>query len=229
MKAIVLVLLSLLLALSVAAQTRFNPNLKRELDSLYAADQRWRVLLFDPRMSRKTDSLATAFGVRKEALGARIARRMQQTDSANQVRIAAIIKQYGYPGKSLVGVPTNEAAWYIIQHSEGIDQYLPAIKTAARKGELPFFLYAQMLDRQSMRDGKKQRYGTQGMGYSPTNPVTGRRETQPPFIWPIEDAADVNARRKKAGFLTTVEQNAAALGITYRVLTLQDVAGMPKN
>ena len=49
------------------------------------------------------------------------------------------------------------------------------------------------------------------------------------FIWPIRDAAGVNARRQQAGFDTTVEQNAANLGIPYRVLTLKDVAKMPKN
>ena len=141
-----------------------------------------------------------------------------------------ILKQYGYPGKSLVGEPTNEAAWLVIQHSDAIDQYLPLINKAASRGELPFYLYAQMLDRQLMRRGREQRYGTQAMSYRPVNPATGRREGQPLFVWPIRDAAGVNARRQKAGFPTTVEQNAARLGIVpYRVLTLKDVEKMPKN
>ncbi|MFC7666231.1 hypothetical protein ACFQT0_01390 [Hymenobacter humi] len=86
-----------------------------------------------------------------------------------------------------------------------------------------------MLDRELMRQGKEQLYGTQAMGYNTTNHATGRREPQPPFVWPIKDAAGVNERRRKAGFSTTVEQNAAILGIPYRVLTLKDVARMPKN
>lgn len=229
MKITFLAVLLLSAAHSVVGQSRLNPALKRELDSIYATDQRWRTMLFDQRLSRKPDSLAAALGVPKESLFPYIGRRMQHTDSSNQVRVRAILKQYGYPGKTLVGTPTNEAAWLVIQHSDEIRQYLPLVKTAARRGELPFYLYAQMLDRQLMRDGREQRYGTQAMGYSVTNPATGRREGQRPFVWPIKNAAGVNARRKKAGFSTTVEQNAAALGIPYRVLTLEEVARMPKN
>ncbi|MBJ6110641.1 hypothetical protein JAO73_16580 [Hymenobacter sp. BT523] len=229
MKVVVLVTLLLSAAGSARAQAAPNPALKRELDSIYTADQRWRLMLFDRRISRRPDSLATALGVTKVRLLPYIMRQMQHTDSANLVRVRAIVKQYGYPGKSLVGEPTNEAVWNVIQHSEVIKQYLPVIKKAADKGELPFRLYAQMLDRQLMRDGKPQLYGTQGMSYSHTDRATGRREGQPPFIWPIKDPAGVNERRRQAGFATTVEQNATALGIAYRVVTLQEVAKMPKD
>ena len=223
-----LLLLGLLPHLS-AAQATINQPLKHELDSIYAMDQRWRGMLFDPRINRRPDSLAQALGVTREGLNDYVMRRMLQTDSTNQVRVKVILQQYGYPGKSLVGTPTNEGAYYVIQHSPDIKSQLPLIKRAAEKGELPFRLYAQMLDRQLMRDGKEQRYGTQAMSYNIVNPQTGRREPQPLFVWPIEDAARVNERRQKAGFTETVEQNAAALGIQYRVLTLKEVAKMPKN
>lgn len=222
-------LLPLLPLLAAAQTTPPNPRLKHELDSLYAVDQRWRSMLFDRRISRRPDSLARALGVTRERLNDYVVRRMMQTDSANQVRVRQLLAQYGYPGKSLVGAPTNESAYYVIQHSPDIKPYLPLIKKAAGKGELPFYLYAQMLDRQLMREGREQRYGTQAMGYSLVNAQTGRREPQPLFVWPIADAARVNARRQQAGFSETVEQNAAALGIQYRVVTLRDVEKMPKN
>lgn len=229
MKAVILALLLLAAAPSALAQPRLNAGLKRELDSIYAVDQKWRSMLFDPRRRFRLDSLAWALGVTRESLPTYIPRQMLRTDSLNALRIRAILKQYGYPGKSLVGEPTNEAAWYVIQHSEAIDRYLPLIKKAANKGELPFYLYAQMLDRQLMRQGKEQLYGTQAMGYNVLNPATGRREGQRPFVWPIRDAAGVNVRRQKAGFKNTVEQNAAIMGIPYRVVTLEEVARMPKN
>ena len=47
------------------------------------------------------------------------------------------------------------------------------------------------------------------------------------FIWPIEDPAHVNERRKKAGFEQTVEQNAARMDIKYQVLTLDDIRKIP--
>lgn len=228
MKLLPLLLLALLPQLAAAQAVPRNPRLKHELDSIAAEDQKWRTLLFDPHRRFRPDSLARALSVTRESLPTYLPGQMLRTDSSNLRRVKVILQQYGYPGKTLVGEPTNEAAWYVIQHSDAIGQYLPLIKKAADRGELPFYLYAQMLDRQLMRAGKEQRYGTQAMSYNGVNPQTGRRDPQPPFIWPIRDAAGVNERRKKAGFPTTVEQNAANLGIRYRVLTLHDVANMPK-
>jgi hypothetical protein len=208
-----------LLALSAAAQSRATPNrlLKQELDSIYAVDQRYRDMLFNPRLTRNPDSLAAALGVAKAALNATILDHMHRTDATNLVRVQAILKQYGYPGKSLVGAPTNEAVWHVIQHNPAtISQYLPLLKTAAQQGELPFYRYAMMLDRQLMGEGKEQLYGTQIRSYN----------GQPGFVWPIQNPAQVNQRRKQAGFITTVEQNAALLNTTYKVLTLEEVAKM---
>ncbi len=229
MKPLLLLLLLALLPQLAAAQAALNPRLKHELDSIYAVDQKWRSLLFGPHLRPRPDSLARALGVTRESLPAYIPGQLLRTDSTNLLRLKQILKQYGYPGKSLVGEPTNEAAWLVIQHSDNIRPYLPLIKKAADKGELPFYLYAQMLDRQLMRDSKEQRYGTQAYSYSVLNPRTGRREPQPPFVWPIINPAQVNERRRQAGFTTTVEQSAAILHIPYRVLTLKDVEKMPKN
>ena len=212
-----------LLASPAVAQTKLSTKLdlrlKHELDSIYEVDQRYRTMMFDPRINRNPDSLAAKLGVTKAELGNTLFQRLMQTDYTNLVRTQAILKQYGYPGKSLVGVPTNEAAWNVIQHSENINQYLPLIKAAADKGELPFHRYATMLDRQLMYDNKEQIYGTQVRNVN----------NQPSFVWPIQNPAQVTERRKQAGFKTTVEKNAAALGTTYRVMTLAEVAKMPKQ
>lgn len=219
MKHLLYVALISLSALPAAAQTKLNLQLKHELDSLYALDQRYRAMLFDPRINRNPDSLATALGVAKAELNATIMGQMQRTDLTNLERMQAILKQVGYPGKSLVGTPTNQAAWNVIQHApKTIPQYLPIIKLAAEKGELPFNRYATMLDRQLMNEGKEQLYGTQVLGYN----------GQPPFVWPIQNPAQVNQRRKQAGFKDTVAENAASLGVSYKVLTLEEVAKMPK-
>jgi hypothetical protein len=219
MKHFIYVVAISLLALPVLAQTKLNLRLKHELDSLYEVDQRYRSMLFDSRINRNPDSLAAALGVPKSELNATIMSQMQRTDLSNLERMQAILQQYGYPGKSLVGAPTNQAAWNVIQHAPKIiPQYLPMMKLAAEKGELPFDRYATMLDRQLMNEGKEQLYGTQVRGYN----------GQPPFVWPIQNPVQVNQRRKQAGFSTTVEKNAAAMGVTYQILTLQDVAKMSK-
>ncbi|MBC8084517.1 MAG: hypothetical protein H7Z21_15070, partial [Hymenobacter sp.] len=105
------------LAWPAAAQTTPNLRLKYELDSLYKVDQRYRDMLFSLRLNRNPDSLAAALGVSKEELNSAIMGRMIRSDATNLPRVQAILKQYGYPGKSLVGTPTNEAAWSVIQHA----------------------------------------------------------------------------------------------------------------
>ncbi|MBT1702545.1 DUF6624 domain-containing protein [Chryseosolibacter indicus] len=206
-------------------QTTSNLSLKKELDSIYTADQKYRQLLFSGLTRTKADSVAAVYKISKEELPDYLMRKMQETDSLNLIRIEQIIQQYGYPGQSLVGTPTNEAVFFVIQHSPNIEKHLPMIKRAADKKELPFKLYAMMLDRWLMYKGEEQIYGTQGKGLETMNAQTGRKEFKM-IIWPIKDAPGVNKRRKEAGFEQTVEENAKRLGIEYKVFTLEDVKKM---
>lgn len=193
------------------------PRLKHELDSLYYVDQVYREALFGEKKQHLADSIAAARHLTAAEVQPRLIGLMLESDSADMRRVRAIIRRHGYPGKKLVGTPTNEAAFYVIQHSNSIPQYLPLIKRAADQGDLPFRLYAMMLDRYLMGLEKPQVYGTQGRGYN----------GQTPFIWPIEDPAHVNERRKKAGFDRTVEENAKRMSIPYQVLTIEQVKKMP--
>jgi hypothetical protein len=211
-------LLGLLVLPALAhAQRGPNPRLKHELDSLYYVDQVYREALFGDRKQHLTDSIAAARHLLGDKVQAYLINAMIASDSADLRRVEALVQHYGYPGKSLVGTPTNEAAFYVLQHSTRIPHYLPLIKQAADQKELPFRLYAMMLDRQLMYEGKPQVYGTQGRAY----------KDQPGFIWPIADPAHVNKRRKKAGFDLSVEANAKRLGMTYKVLTLDDIRKLP--
>lgn len=209
----------LLLTVPAFAQTKINPRLKHELDSLYREDQRYREL-FIYLNNGKADSVETALRIPKGQLFGYAYTRMTKSDSSTLPRVKALLQQYGYPGKSLVGVPTNEAAWHVIQHSPSITAYLPMIRAAAEKGELPYWRYAQMLDRQLVQEGKEQLYGTQGSFFTITDKSTGKQETVS-FIWPIKDPAHVNARRKKAGFTTTIEEGSKQLGTSYKPVSLE--------
>lgn len=217
MKHCLLLLCLLVLPALAHAQRVANPQLKHELDSLYYVDQVYREAMFGEKKQHLADSIAAARHFPAAAAPQRLIGLMLQTDTADMRRVRAIIRRYGYPGKKLVGTPANEAAFYVIQHSNSIPQYLPLIKQAADQGELPFRLYAMMLDRYLMGVGKPQVYGTQGRSYN----------GQASFIWPIEDPAHVNERRQKAGFELSVEDNAKRLSIPYQVLTLEDVRKMP--
>ncbi|MBP7500948.1 MAG: hypothetical protein KA796_13960 [Chryseobacterium sp.] len=133
--------------------------------------------------------------------------------------IEKIISKYGYPGKTLVGEPENNTAFFVIQHSNKIPKYLPLIKREAEKGEIKFILYAMMLDRYLMEKGEEQIYGTQGYGFF-------SKDKSVDFIWPIKNPEKVNELRKKAGFKQTVEEYAKDLygnDFQYKIYTIEEV------
>ena len=176
---------------------RYLTPLKKSLDSILVLDQKYRSNNMTP-----------------EDMG-----RQWQLDQQNIVFIDSVLAQYGYPGKSLVGTPTNLTAWYVIQHSERIEDFLSQIKVAAENGELPFRLYAMMLDRSLTQKGMPQRYGTQAMTYFWGTPEEVN------LIWPVEDPDQVNALREAAGYEQTIEEYALDIleGIPYREYTMEEV------
>jgi hypothetical protein len=208
----------LLLACPAFAQGKLNLRLQQELDSIQVLDRKYRRLIAATR-SGKADSVENKLHLAKGQLFNYALTNMLRVDSSNIRRVEVIMQRYGYPGKSLVGSPANETAWYVIQHSDKIPNYLPQIKTAAEHGELPFWMYAQMLDRKLMDEGKPQLYGTQGASYNVRNKTTGQSETIS-FIWPVQDPAHVNKRRRQAGFRNTLADSSADMGMPYKPITL---------
>ena len=208
----------ILLSLPALAQSPLNPRLRHELDSIRVQDWRYRKILSRLREG-KEDSLVAALHLPIDQLVDYARSHMQRADSSNLRRVEDIIWRYGYPGKTLVGRPTNEAAWYILQHSDKIAQYLIWVQNAAEAGELPFYRYAQMLDRKLMDDGQEQVYGTQWGGYTVLDQATGKPHTIA-LVWPIKDADKVDKRRREAGFATTLAQSVAKIGIPYIPVTL---------
>lgn len=211
---------------TLSAQSRsIDSSLKKELDSMFVLDQVYRATLMHDIDSQKSDSLSTVYNVPKEQLPAYLASLQANLDSSNQNRLKQIIQQYGYPGKSLVGEPTNGHVFYMLQHFSSYADFLPLIKQAAEKGEITSRLYAIMLDRSLADAGKAQIYGTQAKSKIITNAQTGQKESKL-FIWPVLDPAKVNNLRKAAGLEETVEETSKRLGFEYKVLSLLDVKNM---
>ena len=226
MRSFYLVLVTIFI--SSTSEGQLNLRLKKELDSIYAEDQRYRELLFSDQLKGKADSIAAFYKVDKKDLVNYLMTAMQKADSSNIIRVGEIIKQHGYPGKTLVGQPTNQAAFFVLQHSQSIDQYLSIVKKAAEQEELLFSLYAMMLDRSLMYNGKEQIYGTQAKGIQVTDPQTGKKVFKM-IIWPVQDPKSVNALRKEAGFKETIEENAKRLDVYYEPLTLKQVKEMQEK
>jgi hypothetical protein len=144
------------------------------------------------QQARQTlDSVVTDKGWRSPE-GQQANRNVETIDSVNVVQLEQIIAQNGWPGKSKVGDQAAMAAFLILQHAkvEIQTKYLPMVEAAAAKGDVEPSHLAMLQDRVLMRQGKQQKYGTQLWN----DPSTGKLG-----LYPIEDSANVDARRAEVG------------------------------
>ena len=95
----------------------------------------------------------------------------------------------------MVGEDGAHAAWLLLQHADRDvafqKQILEQMKTLVAAGEVAMVDYAYLTDRVAINENRKQTYGTQF------------DEHQQPK--PIEDPANVDARRKEVGLDTLAE------------------------
>ena len=223
-----LVSLLILLTLNCSAQKTINIDLKQQLNTILKTDQGIREFLDTEVKQARKDTLALLLNYPRAVLDKSSSIIIGKIDSLNLHKVEQIIAKYGYPGKTIVGEPENTAVFYVIQHSPKIiPKYYPLIEKAGKSGELPFKYAAMMLDRKLMGEGKEQVYGTQLSMQTIKDPKTGKKE---PFeyVVPIKDPKNVNKRRRKAGFDSTVEENALRLGVVYKVYTLEKIKAITK-
>lgn len=179
-------------SLIAQAQKHSNPALKKQLDSVMFLDQKYRDTLTWLMTPDKVAATTKSLGMSASQAINHYNNLQKDIDSANIYFVEAVFKRYGYPGKSLVGDSTSEAAWYVIQHSKKINDYIPVIKKAAEAHELTFRLYAMMLDRYLMGKKQEQIYGSQ-MSMRALK-ATKKNEW---IVWPIKNPKSVNELRKK--------------------------------
>ena len=114
--------------------------------------------------------------------------------NARQTRLAEIFDEHGWPGWQLVGEDGSTAAWLIVQHADLDVEFqrrgLGLLEEAVAAGDASPGDLAYLVDRVRVADGQPQVYGTQW-----TPDAAG--EWQPRT--PIEDEANVDARRAEAG------------------------------
>jgi hypothetical protein len=125
-----------------------------------------------------------------------IAENMRVYDGANEARLDELMKEYDWRSLAALGNKATAWAFYVVQHApQGYKKrYLPLLKNAAEQGTLEKSLFVYLDDRVRMGDGRPQLYGTQAQ----------RASTGKLFTWPIEDEANVDARRAEFGWPTIV-------------------------
>ncbi|MBI1803161.1 MAG: tetratricopeptide repeat protein [Ignavibacteriae bacterium] len=177
-------------------ESHLNKPLMRELEAINDSDQRNRMMM---------DSVQKRFGWDSKEMK-ELWSKQNKIDSLDLSRIKEVIKEYGYPGKSLVG-DQSSTAWLVIQHADlkTQEEYLPILREATNKGELSKSSFALLVDRVRMGKGEKQLYGSQ------IQMKNGKYE-----IYPIEDEPNVNKRRAEVE-LGPLEDYVKQWGIEYKV------------
>lgn len=181
-----------------AKASGFNAELAKELDLLTTADQKYRLLMDEFYAKHAINSAERQQFILD----------WQKNDSLCLLKAEAILQQYGYPGKSLVGETRQDDIWLVIQHAplEKQELYFPIIDKAAQKGEMRKSSWALLVDRIRMYKGQPQLYGSQ---------VVRDEKTGGWKFHEIEDEANVNKRRAEVG-LGPLEEYAERMSVAWK-------------
>jgi hypothetical protein len=146
-----------------------KPELAYELLRAAGADQCVRYMGLSMRNDKKLNKLG------------------MQVDSVNLVLVRRIVAQQGFPGISEVGSEASQAMFLICQHADGDVAFqkkvLALMQKLAERNDIEKSGVAYLTDRIMVAEKKKQLYGTQ---FQAAN-----------VLYPIEDEAHVDERRKK--------------------------------
>jgi hypothetical protein len=119
--------------------------------------------------------------------------RMQAVHDKNAARLAEIIEQYGWPGRSSVGDEAAHAAWLVLLHAIAHPDLqrrgLVLLRAAAARGDVACVEVAMLEDLIAFFEGRPQRYGTQ----------FDWNENGELVPWVIEDEEEMDARSRSVG------------------------------
>lgn len=183
MKAAACVLAGIAFAIGTSqpAAAEHSPQLREELVAMGAADQaaREKMRPFLASGSFGSDAFEAA------------AREVESVDAGNLKRLREIIARSGWPDAKVVGSDAGNSAFLVLQHSgpETQKELLPVFRAAVLAGKARQDQLAMLEDRILVRDGWKQRYGTQ---------ITAGSDGIP-RVDAVEDPEDLDERRKAAG------------------------------
>jgi hypothetical protein len=163
-----------------------RPALRYELLTMAQVDQEARAPLmtaFQP--GEQPDSAAMAA----------IVERIVSTDAGNLARLREIVREHGWPGRTLVGSDGVGAVFLLVQHADRDvafqKEYLSWLERAFRTGEVSpqaGEALALLTDRVRTNEGRPQLYGTQVL-----------IQDGGVIVQPIEDERNVDVRRAELG------------------------------
>jgi len=163
---------------------KYDFALAVKIDSLAAADQKWRGMLRHFENSAGKDSTLYFY----------ITDHLNSTDSSNLLRLKEIISRSGFPGYDQVGEQSSDNFWLLLQHCDRDvffqDTVLTLMKPEVDRSNANGINYAYLLDRIKVNRSQPQVYGTQMQ----LNSDSSSYEPQP-----LTDPGNVNSRRASVG------------------------------
>ena len=117
---------------------------------------------------------------------------MNETDSANFVKVSLILDTYGWLGPDIIGREGNDALFMVVQHTglPGQEKYLPLMRAGVRVGKTRGSYLALLEDRVALRQHKRQIYGSQ-VGWNMKNNTY--------YVLPLDMPDSVDQRRSVVG------------------------------
>lgn len=119
--------------------------------------------------------------------------RMRRVDGPNTERLKEIVAEHGWPTRAEVGADGRSALFLLVQHADHDPDFqraaLGPMREAYRAGDATASELALLTDRVRVAEGRAQLYGTQ----------IYMQSGKPPALRPIEDEANVDARRAELG------------------------------
>jgi hypothetical protein len=120
--------------------------------------------------------------------------RMIKVDRENTQWLKANVSRYGWIDVDRFGAEAAHAAFLLVQHSQDLPLMvaaLPLIERDVRAGKLGGEPYALLYDRVQIKQGRKQKYGSQVV----------EDENGDPVVAPLEDPERVEEYRREMGML----------------------------
>ncbi|MGB3774197.1 MAG: BT_3928 family protein [Leeuwenhoekiella sp.] len=198
-----------------SAKPDLNLSLKFKLDTIARLDGNYRDIAQLHNSQNSGEGLP--YGKKKSGFFAENLEASSMLDLSNLAFIKQYLDKGIYPGKDLVGEPTNLVAVNVLRKNPWlIGQYLEILREAGHNDQLPFTLVAELEDRYLMLQGKQQIYGTQAR-------ITQNHGTH---IWPIKQLDTLDLRRKNAGFPQKLADYAKELighEYNYRPFTIAEI------
>ncbi len=180
-------------------EQNFDPTMVGLLDSIY----------FDDQQSRsQIRSMEEQYGRGSKEMD-EFWKSILRKDSINLIKVSRILDSQGWPSKEKIGERGASTLFLVVQHANLATQqkYLNLVTQAMQKGDLSKKQYAMFYDRLALRTGKKQMYGTQ---------LAMDKDSNKPYILPLEDPRHVDKRRKAMG-LNSMQDNLNRWDITWDV------------